>query len=69
MRGSESPALISRLSVATIAGGVPGIDTALFGALLILVIAFARDGVQGVIGRLFARMTRKTAPPAIEAVS
>ena len=52
-----------------IAGGVPGIDTALFGALLILVIAFARDGVQGVIGRLFARMTRKTAPPAIEAVS
>jgi len=52
-----------------VAGGVPGIDTALFGALLILVIAFARDGVQGVIARLFARMTRKAAPPAVEAVS
>jgi len=33
-------------------GGVPGADTALYGALLILVIAFARDGVQGLLARL-----------------
>ncbi|MFI5015356.1 MAG: branched-chain amino acid ABC transporter permease [Hyphomicrobiales bacterium] len=34
-----------------IAGGVPGIDTALFGALLILVIAFARSGIQSWLTR------------------
>jgi branched-chain amino acid transport system permease protein len=51
-----------------IAGGLPGIDTALFGALLILVIAFARDGIQGLITRLIARLTRRPAAPAIEAV-
>lgn len=35
-----------------IAGRIPGIDLALFGILLILIIAFARDGLQGVLTRL-----------------
>jgi branched-chain amino acid transport system permease protein len=35
-----------------IAGRIPGIDLALFGILLVLVIAFARDGLQGVLTRL-----------------
>lgn len=35
-----------------IAGRVPGIDLALFGILLVLIIAFARDGLQGFLTRL-----------------
>jgi branched-chain amino acid transport system permease protein len=35
-----------------IAGRVPGIDLALFGILLVLVVAFARDGLQGLATRL-----------------
>jgi len=31
-----------------VAGRIPGVDLALFGALLILAVALARDGVQGV---------------------
>ena len=30
-----------------IAGRIPGVDLALFGALLILSVALARDGLQG----------------------
>jgi branched-chain amino acid transport system permease protein len=35
-----------------ITGRIPGIDLALFGVLLVLIIAFARDGLQGVLTRL-----------------
>lgn len=35
-----------------VAGSVPGIDLALFGALLVLTIAFARDGLTGLLARL-----------------
>ena len=35
-----------------IAGRIPGIDLALFGILLVLIIAFARDGLQGLLTRL-----------------
>ncbi len=34
-------------SRAAIAGRMPGVDLALFGALLILSVALARDGLQG----------------------
>ncbi|MFI4995120.1 MAG: branched-chain amino acid ABC transporter permease [Hyphomicrobiales bacterium] len=34
------------------AAGIPGIDTAVFGALLILVIAFSRGGIQGALTRI-----------------
>jgi branched-chain amino acid transport system permease protein len=48
------------------AGGIPGIDVALFGALLILVIAFARDGIGGAITRiakgLDTRLRTRTEP-------
>ncbi len=37
-----------------VAGRIPGIDLALFGVLLILVVAFARDGLQGLLTRLAA---------------
>jgi branched-chain amino acid transport system permease protein len=36
----------------SLAGGIPGIDAALFGVLLILVIAFARDGIGGALARI-----------------
>jgi branched-chain amino acid transport system permease protein len=36
----------------SIAGRVPGIDLALFGILLVLIVAFARDGLQGLLTRL-----------------
>jgi branched-chain amino acid transport system permease protein len=35
-----------------IAGRVPGIDLALFGALLVVIVAFARHGLQGLLSRL-----------------
>jgi branched-chain amino acid transport system permease protein len=35
-----------------VAGRVPGIDLALFGILLVLIVAFARDGLQGLLTRL-----------------
>jgi branched-chain amino acid transport system permease protein len=35
-----------------VAGRVPGIDLALFGVLLVLVMAFARHGLQGLLTRL-----------------
>jgi branched-chain amino acid transport system permease protein len=43
------------------AGSVPGIDLALFGVLLILVIAFARDGLQGLLTRLSAGLAVRKA--------
>jgi branched-chain amino acid transport system permease protein len=36
----------------SIAGRVPGVDLALFGVLLVLIIAFARDGLQGLLTRV-----------------
>jgi len=36
------------------AGRVPGVDLALFGILLVLVVAFAREGLQGLLTRLTA---------------
>jgi branched-chain amino acid transport system permease protein len=45
-----------------IAGRTPGIDLALFGILLVLIIAFARDGLQGLLTRLsLAWRTRRPA--------
>jgi branched-chain amino acid transport system permease protein len=35
-----------------IAGRIPGVDLVLFGILLVLIIAFARDGLQGLLTRL-----------------
>jgi branched-chain amino acid transport system permease protein len=41
----------------TVAGSIPGVDLALFGALLILAVGLARDGLLGVaVG--FARKSR-----------
>ena len=45
-----------------VAGRIPGVDLALFGVLLILVVALAREGLQGVALK-FARRWR-TARPA-----
>jgi branched-chain amino acid transport system permease protein len=36
----------------TIAGRIPGIDLALYGSLLVLAIAFAPNGLQGLVGQL-----------------
>jgi branched-chain amino acid transport system permease protein len=44
-----------------IAGRSPGIDRALFGILLVLIIAFARDGLQGLLTRL-SRLWRARRP-------
>ena len=40
---------------------IPGIDLALFGILLVLIIAFARDGLQGLLTRL-SRLWRTRRP-------
>ncbi len=40
----------------TLAGKVPGLDLALYGALLVLVIAFARDGLTGLFARIMLRV-------------
>jgi branched-chain amino acid transport system permease protein len=45
----------------SLAGGIPGIDTALFGILLILVIAFSRDGIGGGLSRIVKGLTREPA--------
>ena len=37
-----------------VAGRIPGIDLALYGTLLVLVIAFAPQGIQGLVRRLGA---------------
>jgi branched-chain amino acid transport system permease protein len=42
-----------------IAGRIPGIDLALFGILLVLIIAFARDGLQGLLIRLSLAWRRR----------
>jgi branched-chain amino acid transport system permease protein len=42
-----------------IAGRIPGIDLALFGILLVLIIAFARDGLQGLLARLSLAWRRR----------
>jgi branched-chain amino acid transport system permease protein len=39
-------------------GRVPGIDLAFYGVLLILVVAFARDGVQGLLARAAGALRR-----------
>ena len=48
-----------------VAGGIPGIDLAVYGAVLILVVAFAPGGVLGLIHRLLSGLTRPR--PAKEA--
>ena len=45
-----------------IAGRVPGIDLALFGILLVVVVAFARHGLQGLLTRL--SQVRRAGRPA-----
>ena len=43
------------------AGRIPGIDLALFGVLLVLVVAFARHGIQGLLTRLMQRIGARRA--------
>ena len=45
----------------SIAGRVPGVDLALFGALLILVVALARQGLQGVATALVRKWRMRAA--------
>ncbi len=45
----------------SLAGGIPGIDAALFGALLILVIAFSRDGIAGLLRKIARSVTMRPA--------
>ena len=47
---ADSPALAEGAKALT--GRVPGLDVALYGSLLVLVIAFAPKGVQGLAARL-----------------
>jgi branched-chain amino acid transport system permease protein len=42
-----------------ITGRTPGIDIAFYGALLILVVAFARDGVQGLLFKIAGTFVRR----------
>ncbi len=39
-----------------VAGGIPGIDLAVYGAVLILVVAFAPVGIVGLIAKFWARL-------------
>ena len=41
--------------------GVPGIDLVVFGALLVLMVAFAPDGLMGLLARLGRRLVRRPA--------
>jgi branched-chain amino acid transport system permease protein len=43
------------------AGRIPGIDLVVYGALLVLVVAFAPDGLLGLVKRLCARLFRRAA--------
>jgi branched-chain amino acid transport system permease protein len=43
------------------AGRIPGIDLVVYGSLLVLVIAFAPDGLLGLIKRLRTRLSRRAA--------
>lgn len=45
----------------SIGGRIPGLDLALYGALLILVIAFARNGLMGMIAARSARTAGRSA--------
>jgi branched-chain amino acid transport system permease protein len=45
-----------------LAGRIPGVDLALYGALLVLVIAFAPNGVQGLLARLGRGLSTRGAP-------
>jgi branched-chain amino acid transport system permease protein len=44
-----------------VAGRAPGVDLALYGALLVLVVAVARDGLQGLATHWFVRRGARTA--------
>jgi branched-chain amino acid transport system permease protein len=46
------------------AGRIPGIDLVVYGSLLVLVIAFAPDGLLGLIKRLRTRLSRRAAMEA-----
>lgn len=46
------------------AGGVPGIDLVIFGILLVLVVAFAPDGIVGLCRRAVRRRPARRSPPA-----
>lgn len=43
-----------------VAGGIPGIDLVLYGLLLVAVIAFAPDGLMGLLKRLVRRKAQET---------
>jgi branched-chain amino acid transport system permease protein len=47
-----------------LAGEIPGISLVVFGALLILAVAFAPDGATGMAGRLWRRWRRPASPTA-----
>lgn len=44
----------------TVAGGIPGIDLVLYGLLLVAAIAFAPDGLMGLLKRLVRRKPQET---------
>jgi branched-chain amino acid transport system permease protein len=48
-----------------VAGSIPGIDLVLYGALLVAAIAFAPDGIMGLLRKLFGK-TAKPAPASTE---
>ena len=43
-----------------VAGGIPGIDLVLYGLLLVAAIAFAPDGLMGLLKRLGRRKAQET---------
>ncbi len=51
----------------TFAGRIPGIDLVVFGALLIVAVAFAPDGILGLLRRLKAKLAPTRAKRAAEA--
>ncbi len=44
-----------------VTGRVPGIDLVLYGALLVVMVAFARDGIIGLLAKLRGRYARRRA--------
>jgi branched-chain amino acid transport system permease protein len=43
-------------------GGAPGLDLVIYGGVLILVVAFAPQGIAGIFTRLHRRLFRRPLP-------
>ena len=50
-----------RRSTKAAAGRIPGLDLALYGSLLVLAIAFAPNGVHGLLARLRGGLASRSA--------